>query len=229
MRRRLRAIAAAFVVAAPGGARVRTRLMVGGPDIEVLVAVGEYLGSLAGADLARRCAEGRLDAKGAAVSRRERKQALTSLCSSRWAGAITRTSDDAWGLAERNLVADARSLRARTGRTRARLGVAAGARRGKTRGYGTAAERFEKSRRLQGLQSRLASVRSDLEDGRVSICRGGKRLAATRQHLDQGGLSEDVGDSGGRRRAGLSPRTVRRARHGATRPSAGIPSSVGWR
>ena len=112
---RLRAIADPFVVDPPAGARVRTRLVVSPEDEAVLAAVGGHLGQLAGTDLAR-CAQGRLDAAGRAVSRKQRKQAMTSSCSSRWAGAITRTSEDAWGLAERNLQAEARSLRARIGR-----------------------------------------------------------------------------------------------------------------
>ena len=77
MSRRLREIAAPFVAAAPAGARVRTRLRVSGQDEVVLRAVGRHLGSLAGRDLAARCAEG-LDAKGRAESRRERKRALTA-------------------------------------------------------------------------------------------------------------------------------------------------------
>jgi hypothetical protein len=90
----LREIAAPFVAGAPAGARVRTRLRVSAGDAAVLRAVGSHLGSLAGHDLAARCAEGRLDTKGRAVSRRERKRALTAGSSSRWAGAITRASED---------------------------------------------------------------------------------------------------------------------------------------
>jgi hypothetical protein len=62
--RRLREIAAPFVAAAPAGARVRTRLRVSGQDEAVLRAVGRHLGTLAGCDLAARCAEGRLGARG---------------------------------------------------------------------------------------------------------------------------------------------------------------------
>src|SRR4029450_11100284 len=69
-------------------------------------------------DLAWRCSEGRLDAKASSQSRVVRKQALTATCTSRWAGAITRTSEDTWGLAERNLLAEQRSLRARVGGVR---------------------------------------------------------------------------------------------------------------
>jgi hypothetical protein len=188
--RALRSIAAPFVVASPAGMRVRTRLMVDEADAEVLVAVGEHLGSLAGEDLARRCSQRRLDAKGVAVSRRERKQDLTARCSSRWAGAITRTSEDAWCLAERNLHAEGHSLRVRIGRIRRRLAVAVGGRAGRVRGYASAAERFDKQRRLQSLQSRLAGVEADLQAGRMSICRGGRALAGTRHHLDAAGLDE---------------------------------------
>ena len=58
----LREIAGPFAVAPPAGARVRTRLRVSGDDAAVLREAGEYLGSLASADLAARCAEGSLAA-----------------------------------------------------------------------------------------------------------------------------------------------------------------------
>src|SRR5271167_2683263 len=141
----LRLIAGPFVAAAPAGARVRARLRVSGQDEAVLRAAGNHLGSLAGGDLAARCAEGRLDAKGRAVSRAARKRALTAESSSRWAGAITRTSEDQWSLAERNLRADRTSLQARAGRIEARLAVRAGGRDGRVRGYVTPAERHAKA------------------------------------------------------------------------------------
>lgn len=53
----LRPVAAPFVAAAPAGARVRARLRVSGQDETVLRAAGRHLGSLAGRDLAVRCAE----------------------------------------------------------------------------------------------------------------------------------------------------------------------------
>jgi hypothetical protein len=112
----LRPIATPFVAAAPGGARVRARLRVCAQDEAVLWAAGAYLGSLAGRDLAARCAEGRLDAKGQARSRAVRKRALTAASSSRWAGAITRTSEDQLRLAGQNLRAERTSLQARIGR-----------------------------------------------------------------------------------------------------------------
>jgi hypothetical protein len=180
MSRRLRSVTAPFVVAPPKGARVRTRLMVDDHDAAVLRAIGVHLGSLAGQDLARRCNEGKRDARQRARSRRERKRDLTARSSSRWAGAITRTSEDAWQLAYRNLLAERRSLSSRVNRIRRRLGLATGTGRGRTRGYATRAERFEKQRRLQVLEGRLAEAERRIADGRVSVCRGGARLARTR-------------------------------------------------
>jgi hypothetical protein len=162
-------------------------------DGEVLVALGTYLGSLASKDLAERCRQGRLDTKGKADSRRERKRSLTAASSSRWAGAITRTSEDAFELAMRNLVAERRSLQARIIQIRRRLSVPAGGRRGRARGYATQAERFQKQRRLQVLEHRLAEAEARFDAGRVSICRGGKALAkARRHHLDAAELTVDT-------------------------------------
>ncbi|HEX6453236.1 MAG TPA: transposase, partial [Trebonia sp.] len=151
----LREIAVPFAAAAPAGARVRTRLRVSPQDGAVLEAAGRHLGSLAGGDLAARCAEGRPDAEGRAASRAARKRALTAGSSSRWAGAITRTSEDAWQLADRNLRAERQSLRARIRVIEARLQVPAGSRQGRLRGYATRAERHGKQRRLQVLKARL--------------------------------------------------------------------------
>jgi hypothetical protein len=159
-------------------------------DALVLNALGVHLGSLTGADLAWRCREGRLDAKGKAVSRATRKRALTAASSSRWAGAITRTSEDAWGLAHRNLIAEQRSLRARIARMQKRLAIPVGERRGTARGYATRAERYQKQRRLQVLVRRAGEVENRLKAGRLSVCRGGKALARTRHHLDKARLTE---------------------------------------
>lgn len=123
MSRRLREIADPFVAAPPAGARVRTRLRVSLQDAEVLRAVGRHLGELAGRDLAGRCAEGRLGPKQQAESRRERKRALTAASSSRWAGTITRESEDAWQLADRNLSAERTSLASRVRKIEKRLAV----------------------------------------------------------------------------------------------------------
>ena len=186
----LREIAGSFVAAAPAGARVRTRLRVSAEDEAMLWAVGRHLGSLAGRDLAARCAEGRLDAKGEAVSRAARKRALTAECSSRWAGAITRTSEDAYQLAERNLRAEQATLTARIRAIEARLTVPAGGETGRTRGYATPAERHAKTIRLKALKARLVRVRRRLDSGAVSVARGGKALLRKRNNLAAAGLTE---------------------------------------
>ena len=186
---RLREVRPSFVVAAPKGARVRTRLRVSPQDIVVLEALGGYLGRLAGADLGARCAQGRLGGKEQQVSRRERKRALTGASSSQWAGALTRTTEDSWQLAERNLKDEAASLRARVRKIEARLKAPAGDKAGRARGYATRAERYEKQRRLQALRARLAATEARVAAGRVSVCRGGRSLARARRNLGASGMS----------------------------------------
>ena len=186
----LRPVAAPFVAATAAGARVRTRLRVSAQDEAVLWAVGKHLGSLAGQDLAARCAEGRLDAKGRAASRARRKRALTAESSSRWAGAITRTSEDQVRLAGQNLRAEASSLRARVRRIEARLPVQAGGKTGRVRGYATGAERHAKTVRLQVLRARLATVERRMGAGSVPVVRGGKALLRKRGNLAVTGLTQ---------------------------------------
>jgi hypothetical protein len=67
------------------------------------------LGRVASGDLARRCALGP-----GTDGRTDRKRELTALSSSRWAGAITRTSNDQWQRGWRNLL-DARAGLGRSG------------------------------------------------------------------------------------------------------------------
>jgi hypothetical protein len=174
----------------PGGARVRARLRLPPEDEAVLWAVGSHLGSLAGKDLAARSAEGRLDAPGRARSRTARKRALTAESSSRWAGAITRTSEDVYRLAGQNLRAERASLTARIRRIEVRLAVQSGGKAGRTSGYATAAERHSKTVRLQALKVRLARVERQVEAGAVSVVRGGKALLRKRNNLAAAGLTE---------------------------------------
>jgi IS605 OrfB family transposase len=166
-------------------------LRVSAQDEVVLWAAGRHLGSLAGRDLAARCAEGRLDATGVARSRARRKKALTAQSSSRWAGAITRTSEDQVRLAGQNLRAERNTLQARIRRIEARLPVRAGGKAGRVRGYATPAERHAKARRLRVLQARLARVDRRLGAGTVSVVRGGKALLRKRNNLPAAGLTED--------------------------------------
>lgn len=168
----MRSLAAPFVVAPPSGARIRTRLRLSAADEPVLRLVGAHLGRLAGADLAARCRLGN-----GADQRAARKRALTAGASSRWAGAITRTSGDQWQRGSTNLLDTRVGLRHAAARIRARLGVPVGQRRGRVRGYASAAERFCKRGRLQHLEARLRGVEARIVAGRVSVCRGGRRLA----------------------------------------------------
>lgn len=184
----LRSVAAPFVVAAPAGARVRTRLRVSAQDKAVLWAAGRHLGSLAGRDLAARCAEWRPDAMDGATSRAQRKRALTAESSSRWAGAITRTSEDQFRLAGQNLRAQASSLRTRILRIEARLPAPAGGKAGRVRGYATGAERHAKTVRLQVLRARRARVERRM--GSVPVVRGGKALLRKRGNLPAAGLTQ---------------------------------------
>ena len=191
----VRAIAEPFVVAAPAGVRVRTRLRVSALDAQVLSVVGGHLGSLAGRDLAARCREGQLDGRRRGVSRRERKRELTGEASSRWAGAITRTSEDAYQLAVRNLHAERACLVARIRRVEARLRTPVGQRQqrqqrqGRVGGYATKAERHAKTVRVQALRARLASVEAQIGAGRPCVVRGGRRLLHARNHLEGAGLT----------------------------------------
>ena len=186
----LRQMAVPFVAAAPTGARVRARLHLSAQDEAVLWAAGRHLGSLAGRDLAARCAEGRLDAHGRAISRARRKRAITAESSSRWAGAITRTSEDQVRLAGQNLRAERASLQARIGRIEARLVIPVGGRAGMTRGYPTAAERHAKVIRRRALTARLARTERRLGTGTVPVVRGGRALLRKRGNLTAAGCTE---------------------------------------
>jgi hypothetical protein len=185
----MRSILPQLIMAPPTGARVRTRLRLAPADEAVVWAVGAYLGCLAGADLAVRCRLGHARRPGD-DQRSDRKRALTAEASSRWAGAITRTSNDQWDRAYKNLL-DARiGLRRAINRIRARLEVPAGQtrgrRRGRVHGYQTRIERFQKQVRLQHLQASLTEVEERIALGRVSVCRGSRRLAKLRHALNTG-------------------------------------------
>jgi hypothetical protein len=181
----MRSIAAPVIVPPPTGMRVRTRLRVDDQDAVILRAVGEHLGRLAGIDLAARCRLGQ-----AGDQRTNRKRALTAASSSRWAGAITRASGDQWARAWRNLLDARTSLRRAIRTIDQRLAVPVGSRQGRVRGYSSRRERWGKERRRQILAARLTRVEHRIQQGRVSVTRGGRQLAKTRQHLQQAGLTQ---------------------------------------
>ncbi|GAA1655006.1 hypothetical protein [Actinoplanes couchii] len=192
MGRRLRTVAEPFVVAVPSGARIRAGVHASDVDHRVLFAVGGFLGSHASRDLAWRSWLGDGDDR-----RAVRKKTLTAAgMSSRWAGAITRASNDQWALSLRGMQAAAAGWRQAIAvlekRIAAPVGGVAGAGRSRVRGYATQAERWQKQRRLQQLRLRLADAEQRLSEGRLSIVRGGRRLLHLRHHLDRAGLT--VGD-----------------------------------
>jgi hypothetical protein len=185
----MRSITEPFIVARPTGARIRTRLRLSAWDETVVRMVGEHLGRLAGQDLAARCRLGMGDDQRAA-----RKRSLTRASSSRWAGAITRTSNDQRERAFKNLL-DARiGLRRAASRLRARTAVPTGGRQGRTQGYASRAERFQKQRRLQHVEAKLAEVEERITEGRVSVCRGGRRLAKLHHTPDRDGAALTVAE-----------------------------------
>jgi len=175
----MRSIADPFVVRLPAGARVRTRLRLTTADEAVLRVVGAHLGRLAGHDLAWRCRLGRSDNQ-----RTLRKRAATSQSSSRWAGTITRTSNQQRQRGLTNLVNYRIGLRRAVDSIRTRLAVPVGGKQGRVNGYATQAERYAKQRRLRHLKAELATVEDRLSSARVSVCRGGHRLAKLRHRLD---------------------------------------------
>jgi hypothetical protein len=165
--------------------RIRTRLRALDADQAVLVALGIHLGRLARADLAKRSRAGpKPDQRVWA----ERKRMLTKESSSRWAGAITKASNDAYATAGRNQLrqqADlARAIAALEEKVelschstaeRAQLRASRPGRKLKF-GYRTAPELAMKRQRLQQLRARKARLDRDIAAGRVHITRGGKRL-----------------------------------------------------
>jgi hypothetical protein len=198
----LRRIGDPVVAAAPAGTRIRTRLHPTGAEAEALRAIGDLLGSVYRGELAARIDRGVLDGQAKARWRAERKQAVTAVSSSRWAGAITRAVEDQYQLGMRGLAAQVADLRAavevlgqrcvlRPGELAPVEGADTGRRsRRRCRGYRHSAERFAKTRRLAVLGTRLATAVEALAAGRPSITLGGKRLWRTRNHLDATDMTE---------------------------------------
>ena len=141
-----------------------------------------------------------------------RKQEITSECSSRWAGRVTKASNDAYALAQRN------QRRALTDKTRAIAAIAEklarpvhsaserkdlidrekeaakieGRRpRHLSFGYRSEHEHAMKRQRLDHLRAEAVALQSDIDAGRVHITRGGKSLLRNRLHLGQAGITED--------------------------------------
>lgn len=204
-KRALRRIGDPVVAAVPAGVRVRTRLHLTEDEAAALSEIGAFLGSVYRRELVYRIALGQLDRKAHGVWRAERKQAVTAVASSRWAGAITRVVEDQYQLGMRALSAEVTDLRAaiavlesrcalRPGEVAAPNPDGAGSPRLRSRrpvcGYASAPQRFSKTRRLAGLRERLANTQAALEAGRPSMTVGGNRLWRTRQNLAAAEMSE---------------------------------------
>ncbi|WP_212747280.1 hypothetical protein [Streptomyces montanus] len=185
----MRTIAPPFTVAAPSGARIRDRLRVDVADEKVLTMVGQHLGRHQRADLAERVAIGPVPVKD--NRRAERKKKLTTVSSSRWAGAMTRASEDQYQLSMRCLYNERAGLRRAIGNITRRLAVPCGQRTGRVRGYQGQGERFQKQRRLQALKARLAVVEQHIGEGRPSLVVGCRRLAKTRHNLADAQLTTE--------------------------------------
>lgn len=122
----LRRIADPVVAAAPARVRIRTRMHPTDAEVEALAVIGEFLGSVYRGELTGRVRLGRVDREAQAAWRAERKQAVTAVSSSRWAGAITRAAEDQYQLGMRGVavhVADPRAA-VRCWRPGARCGPA---------------------------------------------------------------------------------------------------------
>jgi IS605 OrfB family transposase len=184
--------------------RIRTRIHPTAQEAAAVTAIGELLGSVYRGELANRIRCGVLDREGHAAWRAQRKQALTAVSSSRWAGAITRAVEDQYQLGMRGLAAHVADLRAAVGVLAARCALRPGelappddgveascsSGRRRRRGYRGAGERFSKTRRLAVQRDRLITSERALAAGRPSIAVGGKRLWRNRTHLEATDMTE---------------------------------------
>lgn len=180
----LRQIARPFVADGPSGVSIRDRLKGLTPEDEkVLRLVGEHMGRLASADLARPCRDGLEHSTGMWAAR---KRGLTAQSSSRWAGSVTSHTHDQWGLSRRAQHQHLQSLDAgmRTIRHRLSLPVGEKGSGGKPGGYRSRFEWFQKTRRLAILETRYEQGRAEREAGKVSVVRGGRRLLHQRHNLE---------------------------------------------
>ena len=145
---------------------IKTRL---GPTLaqeQALREVGALLGALYRCDLVTRLSQGKLDAKGKAESRRVRsrrvrKKDLTAGSSWRWAGSITRATQDQYDLGIRALTAERDMLVGASAKLSEPIAAPVGGGTGKIAGYRSQAEWHAKTRRLAQLKARLAVARSD--------------------------------------------------------------------
>ncbi|TKJ17967.1 hypothetical protein A6V29_01100 [Blastococcus sp. CCUG 61487] len=118
---------------------------------------------------------------------------------SRYAGSICVDNDAAVRAAKEQLWAHQRQLQAAVGQLQRRTALpskaaACGCRKRRCErcggGYATENERLMKRRRLDVLRGELADVQRRRAEGRYGVCLGGSRLANSRHHLADAGLTE---------------------------------------
>ena len=184
----MRQIKPAKLVPGPSGISIKTRLHLSEEDELALRTVMTHLGSLASSDLQAGLTNELIWA--------ERKQKLTSQSSSRYAGTITRETQNQIRFSQMAQIQDHDNLRASIRIIKHRLTIPVGTSEkiGKNKsisGYRDGDERFHKQQRLQILEAHLAQVNQDLQAGKLHIVRGGKRLLKNRQNLEAAGLSKE--------------------------------------
>ena len=187
--------------------RIRTRIHPSERDRFVLMTLAEHFSALQGRDLAARCRAGK-DHDKTVWARRKRE--LTKECSARWAGRVTKASNDAYATARRNqrrqladtlaaIEAIEKKLRLPIASTIERKALVARERdlaktenrkpRRLSFGYHSRSEHAMKRMRLQVLEAKCARLEADLAAGRVHVTRGGKKLLGNRLHLEEAGLT----------------------------------------
>ena len=181
------------VVAPSAGVSVRTRLRLDPDERELLAAVGAHLTRARNTDLA---------AARTGETANDRYKVLVEQFGihSRYAGTICVDNDAATRAAKEHLWRHRAGLRRAVAtlqrriaaRTRSTCGC--GERRGCAAcrdGYATPNERWQKQRRLASRVAELARVEAQLASKDYPVVYGGRRLAGTRHHLTQAGLSND--------------------------------------
>ena len=182
---RLRRVVDPVVAAPPAGVRVRTRLRVSEAEAAALTTIGSFLGSVYRGELGGRIRCGALDSKAQAAWRAERKQAVTAVSPSRWAGAITRTVEDQYRLGMRGLAAHVAELRAAIAVLEQRCAL-----RPVAAGVSEPRRAVRQDRRLAALRGRLANAEKASAAGHPSMVVGGGRLWRARSNIDMTDMTE---------------------------------------